>query len=66
MISQFPTTLLAFSHFFLITNLAKIFQQAIKFPADLVTFPEEVLNGKLHFSCSVNDIFAYSDNESNV
>ena len=24
-----------------------------QFPADLVTFTEEILNGKLHFSCSV-------------
>ena len=24
-----------------------------KFPADLVTFTEEILNGKLHFLCSV-------------
>ena len=26
---------------------------SIKFPADLVTFTEEILNGKLHFLCSV-------------
>ena len=25
-----------------------------QFPADLVTFTEEILNGKLHFLCSVN------------
>ena len=24
----------------------------VKFPADLVTFTEEILNGKLHFLCS--------------
>ena len=24
-------------------------------PADLVTFTEEILKGKLHFSCSVSD-----------
>ena len=24
-----------------------------QFPADLVTFTEEIFNGKLHFSCSV-------------
>ena len=24
-----------------------------QFPADLVTFTEEILNGKLHFLCSV-------------
>ena len=24
-------------------------------PADFVTFTEEILNGKLHFLCSVND-----------
>ena len=23
-----------------------------QFPADLITFTEEILNGKLHFSCS--------------
>ena len=31
-----------------------------QFPADLVTFTEdteEILNGKLHFLCSVNGIF---------
>ena len=27
--------------------------RSIKFPADLVTFTEEILNGKLHFLCSV-------------
>ena len=26
-----------------------------QFPADLVTFTEEILNGKLHFLCSVYD-----------
>ena len=26
--------------------------QKMKFPADLVTFTEEILNGKLHFLCS--------------
>ena len=25
-----------------------------QFPADLVTFTEEILNGKLHFLCSEN------------
>ena len=25
-----------------------------QFPADLVIFTEEILNGKLHFLCSVN------------
>ena len=24
-----------------------------KFPADLVTFTEEILNGKLHFLCGI-------------
>ena len=28
-----------------------------KFPADLVTFTEEILNGKLHFLCSVASVF---------
>ena len=27
--------------------------QKMKFSADLVTFNEEILNGKLHFLCSV-------------
>ena len=27
--------------------------QKMKFPADLVTFTEEILNGKLRFLCSV-------------
>ena len=26
---------------------------SIKFPADLVTFTEEILSGKLHFLCGV-------------
>ena len=26
--------------------------QKMKFPADLVTFTQEILNGKLHFLCS--------------
>ena len=26
-----------------------------QFPADLITFTEEILNGKLHFLCSTND-----------
>ena len=29
------------------------------FPADLVTFTEEILNGKLHFSYSVNFLGIY-------
>ena len=31
----------------------RIATQKIKFPADLVTFTEEFLNGKIHFLCSV-------------
>ena len=27
-----------------------------QFPADLVTFTEEILNGKLHFFCALNEI----------
>ena len=27
--------------------------QTAQFPADLVTFTEEILNGKLHFLCGV-------------
>ena len=30
----------------------------IQFPADLVTFTAEILNGKLHFMCSVKTVFA--------
>ena len=36
--------------------------QKLMFPADLATFTEEVLNGKLHFLCSVKplaDLFNY-------
>ena len=32
-----------------------------QFPADLVTFTEEILNGKLHFLCSVE----YTNNDDN-
>ena len=28
--------------------------------ADLVTFTEEILNGKLHFLCSATDVFCYT------
>ena len=35
----------------------------LQFSADLVTFTEESLNGKLHFLCSVSDHFGY-DNSS--
>ena len=31
--------------------MKEVFRQ---FPADLVTFTEKILNGKLHFLCSVN------------
>ena len=30
-----------------------------QFPADLVTFTEEILNGKLHFLCSVTANFLF-------
>ena len=30
-----------------------------QFPADLVTFTEEIINGKLHFLCSVTSILWY-------
>ena len=29
----------------------------LQFPADLITFTEEILNGKLHYLCSVKRIF---------
>ena len=39
--------------------------QKMKFPADLVTFTEEILNGKLHFLCIVSEKFnVYSERES--
>ena len=34
-----------------------------QFPADLVTFTEEIVNGKLHFLCSELLIFILSKNE---
>ena len=33
-----------------------------KFPADLVTFTEEILNGKLHFLCSVSKKYHQKSN----
>ena len=30
-----------------------------QFPADLVTFTEEILNGKLHFLCNVSNLVRY-------
>ena len=30
-------------------------------PADLVTFNEEILNGKLYFLCNVKSIFEFSN-----
>ena len=30
------------------------------FPVDLVTFPEEVLNAKIYFLCSVSVIFYFA------
>ena len=30
----------------------------LQFPADLVTFTEEILNGKLHFLCSAKDVYS--------
>ena len=31
-----------------------------QFPADLVTFSEEIFNGKLHFLCSASKSWSYS------
>ena len=31
-----------------------------QFPTDLVTFPEEILNGKLHFLCTVRNCMTNS------
>ena len=33
-------------------NLSAFIRLIIRFPADLVTFTEEIRNGKLHFLCS--------------
>ena len=33
-------------------GLQLYYKSEIHFPADLVTFTEEILNGKLHFRCS--------------
>ena len=38
---------------FSIKNFFSICDQIRQFPADLVTFNEKILNGKLHFLCSV-------------
>ena len=35
-------------------------------PADLVTFTEEILNGKLHFLCSVSPIKALPNKTKSV
>ena len=35
-----------------------IFTSSAQFPADLLTFTEEILNGELHFLCSEN-LWAY-------
>ena len=32
----------------------------LQFPADLVAFTEEILNGKLHFLCSGDDIVTFN------
>ena len=37
-----------------------------RFPADLVTFSEEILNGKLHFWCSLTSILFFHCQESNA
>ena len=31
----------------------------MQFPADLITFTEEILNEKIHFLCSVNQLNIY-------
>ena len=37
-----------------------------KFPVDLVKFTEEILNGKLHFLCSVNNLAVNKDKKAKV
>ena len=36
-----------------------------QFPADLVTFTEEILNGKLHFLCSPIPYFSFNEKWGN-
>ena len=36
-------------------SIKDFFGKCDQFPADLVTFTEEILNGKLHFLCIVDD-----------
>ena len=36
----------------------------LEFPADLVTFTEDILNGKLHFLCSVGTTLGYLDDNN--
>ena len=38
----------------MIANYGITTAQRMNFPADLVTFSEEILNGKLYFLCSVS------------
>ena len=38
----------------------------LQFPADLVLFTEEILNGKLRFLCSVLHIIAYTFGITNI
>ena len=40
-------------------NLSAFIRLIIRFPADLVTFTEEIRNGKLHFLCSEISWIAY-------
>ena len=41
-------------------SVKDFFNKCEEFPTDLVTFTEEVLNGKLLLLCSVNEIFRNS------
>ena len=58
----------SFGENYLTNHLARFLQNRIKServvaltvtPADLVTFTEEILNGKLHFLCSVSMVIDF-------
>ena len=46
--------------------LTDLHDKPVKFPADLVAFTEEILNGKLYFLCSVRLIFVLCPGYNNA
>ena len=52
---------------YIIWNTTEKISFPLHFPADLVTFTEEILNGKLHFLCSVNSLlWRHIDDSKNL